>query len=307
MTSRTTPLRVRYAPSPTGILHLGNLRTAWVSKRWAEMLHGEWHVRFEDIDAPRSIPGVLERQLEDLAVLGMTPVKWHRQSERADRHWELFEKARESGAIYPCTCSRRTVIEALRGLASAPHGPPAVYDGHCRAGLSKIETDNPSIAWRFRAVDPSGKNDFITARTFPSVTPGRSTFTPAYHWACAIDDFDDRFDLLVRAWDLDIAIEPQWAVRDWVSQVEGMRHPAAIFHTSTVTDATGKRLEKRTAGITLPEMLAQSISAEKILRAFTISFSIDPKSFIPGKIWGEALREISWTELENSWRNEDGD
>ena len=85
----SAPVVTRFAPSPTGQFHVGNLRTAWISWQWSRALATPWIVRFEDIDAPRVKPGALEAQLEDLARLGMKPGSQFLQSERAQRHRAL--------------------------------------------------------------------------------------------------------------------------------------------------------------------------------------------------------------------------
>src|SRR4051794_2163446 len=98
---------VRFAPSPTGLFHIGNFRTAWVSYEWAKMLKLPWIVRFEDIDHPRVVPGAMEKQLEEMAYLGMRPDQTMIQSDFQPRHRYLFETARAQGVVYPCTCSRK--------------------------------------------------------------------------------------------------------------------------------------------------------------------------------------------------------
>src|SRR4051794_30272327 len=122
-------MSVRFAPSPTGAFHLGNLRTAWISRAWAKHLGLPWVVRFEDIDRPRVVYGAKEGQLSDMAALDLAPDEIVDQSARMDRHWELLQQAVAEGQVYPCHCSRK---EILAGLASAPHGKEAIYDGRCR-------------------------------------------------------------------------------------------------------------------------------------------------------------------------------
>lgn len=260
---------VRFAPSPTGTFHIGNLRTAWISHWWARHLGEPWVVRFEDIDRPRVLSGAQAKQLADMASLGLKADELVQQSARIARHQALFGQARASGVVYPCYCSRKEVLEALNQAASAPHREVPVYSGRCRAG-SECPPDysNPSIAWRFKNSDETGAQDFIVART----TLEGLDFTPAYHWACAIDDYDGNYRLLVRAWDLASAANQQRAVFSWLSTIETPREYPHIYLTALVTDNTGHRLEKRTKGVTLDELLAQGRDAGWILQKFDESF-----------------------------------
>lgn len=249
---------VRFAPSPTGRFHVGNLRTAWISWRFAQALRLPWVVRFEDIDRPRVLAGARELQLADMAALGCAPDVVVDQSAFHARHLAVFEAARAAGALYACTCSRREVQTALAGLASAPHdGVAPVYSGHCRKHPAAAH--DGAVAWRFKMDDESGRHDFIIART------DGDDFTPAYHWACAIDDFDGGYDMIVRSADLAPALSLQRAIMSWLG---ASRFPRA-FHTSLVTQDDGHRLEKRTQGVTLPEL---AMSSAELVAHFAKSF-----------------------------------
>src|SRR6476659_5113424 len=98
--SSTPRPSVRFAPSPTGTFHVGNLRTAWVSYRWSRVLRMPWVVRFEDIDGPRVVNGARERQLADMAALGLVPDEILVQSARHERHRALFLRAVADGSVY---------------------------------------------------------------------------------------------------------------------------------------------------------------------------------------------------------------
>lgn len=283
-------MSVRFAPSPTGAFHIGNFRTAWISHAWARALRVPWVVRFEDIDTPRVVPGSQQAQLDEMKQLGLAPDEILVQSARRDRHWEFFEKARKDGRIYPCHCSRKYV---LASLASAPHGQEALYSGACRTGVSE-PAKNPTIAWRFRNEDSSGRNDFIVART--DTAHGSESFVPAYHWACAIDDWDEGHRLLVRAQDLAQATTLQRAIQ---SQLPGAftRPFPAVFHSSLVVANDGSRLEKRSRGVTWPELLKNGYSAQRLVDLFQRSFELDPSAFLNEKIWGEVRPTISLEDL----------
>ena len=269
---------VRFAPSPTGRFHIGNLRTAWIAYQFARELKLPWVVRFEDIDRPRVLEGAQDQQLADMAELGLEADHILLQSQFAIRHWQLLIRGIKGGHIYACDCSRKEVQTALAGIASAPHGgDDPVYSGACRRRKHSLLQAQDSIAWRFRMPHDSGRDDFIVARSSSELDkngfPGILTTTPAYHWACAIDDYDGTYDLLVRSSDLKSAALTQRAIQAWVAFIDGKPFkPPAIFHTSLIVQNDGHRLEKRTQGVTLPELLAAKYSNEDILRIFSKSF-----------------------------------
>ncbi len=279
---------VRFAPSPTGRFHVGNLRTAWISFRFARALGLPWVVRFEDIDEPRVVAGSRDAQLADMDLLGMTPDHSYDQSSKRARHLALFNLARASGVLYACNCSRRDVQSALAGSSSAPNdGASPVYSGYCRrythsdftiAGVQAPKTSALGIAWRFRMPAPDGRHDFIVARTTSLVSD--AGFVPAYHWACAIDDFDGHYDLIVRSVDLAPALPLQRAIQGWLSNLNAQ--PLSLiptFHTSLVTQDDGHRLEKRTIGVTLDELFSKRGSAASVVSAFEKSFDRSWLSF----------------------------
>ena len=270
---------VRFAPSPTGRFHVGNLRTAWISEKWARATNLKWVVRFEDIDRPRVLAGAQEQQISDMRALGLEADVVLLQSRFKDRHAGLFEEAIRSNQVYACDCSRKEVQAALMTMASAPHnGAAPVYSGHCRdlpRDRKLVALD--SIAWRFKMPDSSGHDDFIVARSSTDLNSGglpeRGTFTPAYHWACAIDDYDGGYELLVRSSDLAAAGVLQRAIHRWVAQHEGqIAPPARVFLTSLIVQNDGHRLEKRTKGVTLDELITQKIEVDTLRLKFQKSF-----------------------------------
>ncbi len=303
---------VRFAPSPTGRFHIGNLRTAWVSFQFARQLALPWVVRFEDIDAPRVLAGARDLQRSDLAALGLVPDIELLQSSFRSRHLQVFKMGLRLGAIYPCTCTRREVQTALAGLASAPHdGMAPVYSGHCRAHAAEFDASALSsagaagsqgaIAWRFKMPNEAGHEDFIIART--NSLDDLDSFVPGYHWACAIDDFDGSYDLIVRSHDLAPALAVQRAIQDWISRAE-YKPPYFMraFHTSLITQENGHRLEKRTLGVTRAELLQAGWDEIKLWRAFEKSFDHS----LLGEVTSEARERahvLKLSDLLSSSRN----
>jgi glutamyl-tRNA synthetase len=151
----------RFAPSPTGTLHLGNLRTALLAWLFARSAGARYLVRMEDLDTGRVKPGVAEEQLADLAAIGLD---WDGevvyQSERLDLYAGAIERLREAGRVYECFCTRAEI----RAAASAPHGPlpEGAYPGTClrltQAELAEKRASGRPPALRVRATPrASGK------------------------------------------------------------------------------------------------------------------------------------------------------
>ncbi|MBX7149300.1 hypothetical protein K1X76_09465 [bacterium] len=253
-------MSIRFAPSPTGIFHIGNLRTAFIAQLLAKQLQQPLVMRFEDIDTPRVIPGAMDKQLADMKVLGIVPDEIIVQSKNRERHLSVFEHFKKEKLIYPCTCSRKTVQQGLEQIASAPHETPAIYNGHCR-NLNQDTQERENLNWRFKMPNETGQDDFIIARDNP--------FVPAYHLACAVDDYDGNYSLLVRAWDLEKVTPLQQAIQMSLAKLENKQFsPATIYHTSLITQNDRHRLEKRTQGVTLDELLKQGYTAKKIIEIF---------------------------------------
>jgi glutamyl-Q tRNA(Asp) synthetase len=133
----------RFAPSPTGLLHAGSLVAALASWLDARAHGGRWHLRIEDVDTPRCVPGAEQAILQQLTHCGLVsdgPVLW--QSQRADAYQHALDTLIDRGWAYPCGCSRKD-IQATQAHALARH-QAAVYPGTCRSGLK----GKPARAWR---------------------------------------------------------------------------------------------------------------------------------------------------------------
>ncbi len=296
-------MAVRFAPSPTGPFHLGNLRSAWISWRWAQHLGQKWVLRFEDIDLSRARPEFRLQQLQEMEDFGLKADVIYGQRDRGDYHSRVFLRALAEERLYPCLCSRQEVAASL--MASAPHGPIAIYSGRCRRlgaeQVARIEKGSRSpggVAWRFRSGRSlEGQHDFIVGRS-ESLAPGEGDFQPAYLWACALDDAKGAYELLVRAWDLKGVIEAQAELFEMLAEMgetEGLYVPA-IFHTALVTDREGRRLEKRSKDYLAAEYFAKKPRSE-MAKAFIDSF--DEKlleQYSQGKIFGEKDETISVKE-----------
>ena len=141
----------RFAPSPSGPLHAGSLVAALASWLDARAHGGQWLVRIEDVDGPRTAPGAEAEILRQLHALGLVPdAPPARQSERSALYERALQQLREAQRAYPCGCTRREIESELAALGQpAQRGAELVYPGTCRAGLN----GKPARAWRLRCGD----------------------------------------------------------------------------------------------------------------------------------------------------------
>ncbi|MCE5229970.1 tRNA glutamyl-Q(34) synthetase GluQRS [bacterium] len=260
----------RYAPSPTGDLHLGNLRTALVAWQSIRRQGGIFILRIEDIDRPRTVPGAEERMIEDLRWLGMDwdegpdvggPAGPYRQSDRDEIYEAALARLKAAGLTYPCTCSRRDLREA-----SAPHGEEGpVHLGDCRNG---IRGANPKprngASTRFRAgLDPvvefndrrQGPQRFDLNRLCGDFVIRRRDGLWAYQLACAIDDALMGITEVVRGGDLLTSTPRQIALM----RVLGLPIPE-YEHIELVMDDEGRRMCKRDGSCSLRSLRAKGLT-----------------------------------------------
>jgi glutamyl-tRNA synthetase len=260
----------RYAPSPSGELHLGNLRTALIAWVAARARGARFVLRIEDLDRERCRPEHERSQLADLATLGLDwegPVM--RQSERLEHHREGFEELRAAGRLYPCWCTRADVREA----ASAPHAPhgassPLRYPGTCR-DLSAAERDRRARAssrrpvWRLDGrAERVAFHDLLRGRCeleVEDVVLWRGGGEPAYNLAVVLDDDAQDVGEVVRGEDL-IGATPAQVL---VARILELREPTYL-HVPLVLGPERRRLAKRDGAATLRERLATGERVERI-------------------------------------------
>ena len=262
------PYRGRFAPSPTGPLHLGNARTALLSWLAARAAGGRWLMRVEDLDGPRVRAGMEGRALDELRWLGLD---WdegpdvggahgpYRQSELGPRHVAALGSLRAAGLAYPCFCSRSEIAAA----ATAPHGPSDEgprYPGTCRH-LAPGEVARRAAArrpaWRL-AVEPGpvafvdgvhGPCAFDVAATTGDFVITRADGVAAYQLAVAVDDAAMAVTDVVRGDDL----LPSTARQLLVYRALGLDAPR-FAHVPLVVGEDGERLAKRHAALSLGEL-----------------------------------------------------
>ncbi len=256
----------RYAPSPTGALHLGNLRTALLAWLFARSAGSRFLMRVEDLDAARVRPGVADAQLADLAALG---IDWDppvvTQSERLAAYADAIARLDGEGALYPCFCTRREIREA----ASAPHGPLAegAYPGTCRelSGGERAERERagrpPALRLRAGAV-PVGFDDRLLGRVeaaVDDVVVRRNDGAPAYNLAVVVDDAAQGVEEVVRGADLAETTPRQILL----ARRLGLPVPA-YAHVPLMLGPDGARLAKRHGAVTLADRLARGETAAEV-------------------------------------------
>ena len=296
-------LRGRYAPSPTGALHLGNARTALLAWLHARAGGGAFVMRVEDLDAGRVRPGIMETQLDELRWLGLDwdegpdvggPFAPYVQSARTALYDDALRRLAERGLLFECTCSRRDIAQA----ASAPHageeGPR--YPGTCRA--SRLPADLPSylahdrgrVAIRMRteperiafddgvmgpvAFDPAEGGDFVVRRKDGAA---------AYQLAVVVDDAAMAVTHVVRGADLLSSTARQLLLYRALE-----RTPPAFLHVPLLLGADGERLAKRHGALSLGELRAEGVAPERVVGWLAATCGLaeegeeaDPRALLP--------------------------
>jgi glutamyl-tRNA synthetase len=268
--------RGRYAPSPSGALHRGNLRTALLSWLDARLAGGTWLLRLDDLDTPRVVAGAEQRILEDLRWLGLSwdgPVL--RQSERRGFYSSVLSALRRTGVLYPCRCSRRLLADV-----SAPHGALNVYPGFCRQRTPawgpcqgrlpswRLRLSAAGLAWpeRFGA---EGQLDGATA--VGDVVLRRADGFIAYHLATAFDELDLGISDVVRGADLWSSTGAQVAVMQRLGF-----DPPRYGHVPVLCDSGGQRLSKRDGSEGLAVLRQRGLDAAAVVGELAASLDLVP-------------------------------
>lgn len=263
----------RFAPSPSGPLHVGHLLAAREARRLADELGGRCLLRIEDIDRVRCRKEYVVPMLEELAWLGLCfdgGIIW--QSDRFELYARACARLRELGVLYPCFCTRKEIQAQLAEADRAPHGPlGAVYPGTCR-GLSEAERQErigrgEAHCWRLdcrRVQDLIGCPSWVDLsrgeqRCIPSemgdVVLARKDFPASYHLAVVVDDAEQGITHVTRGSDLFEATHIHRAL-------QALLHlPVPVWkHHGLLLDAAGKRLAKRDAARSIASMRAAGAS-----------------------------------------------
>ena len=273
----------RFAPSPTGRLHLGHAYSAALGRRRARAAGGKFLLRIEDLDQTRSRPEFFDGIIEDLRWLGLD---WDDsvvvQSQRAAAYDRAFDRLREQRLVYPCFCTRSDIAAALE----APHGSTAYYPGTCRNLPDDPERRaSTPHSWRLNAgkalaltgmpswSEADGKRFTSSHDDFDDAILARKDAPAAYHRACVVDDAATAVTVVTRAADLRSSTPIQRLLQILLDLPE-----PAYFHHPLVAHAEGRRLAKRDQAPTLAALredgidgrtLAADLAADKLPLGFT--------------------------------------
>jgi len=251
----------RFAPSPSGDLHVGNLRTAILAWLFARSTGRKFLLRVEDLDRARS--GAEAEQLRDLAAVGVT---WDgevvRQTARGRLYAEAISRLEAAGLTYECFCTRREIQEA----PSAPHAPQGAYPGTCRnldpAELEFKRSTRPA-AVRLRADVAEFSVHDVLHGTYTGMVDDfvlrRNDGVTAYNLAVVVDDAEQGIDQVVRGDDL-LPSTPRQA---YLASLLHIPVPE-YAHVPLVVNSDGVRLAKRDGAVTLADLAAEGVPAHAV-------------------------------------------
>lgn len=288
--------RGRYAPSPTGALHLGALRTALLAWLFARAAGGAFILRIEDLDLPRVRPGAATAMLDDLRWLGMDwdegpdsggPYGPYIQSARGALYSGALARLRAAGLLYPCYCTRAELHSAQdAAIASAPHltGAPVPYSGACR-DLTASERRARGAAGRAPSLRFRASREMVTfsdrlcgaiservSETLGDIIVRRSDGVVAYNLAVVVDDALMGVTQVVRGADLLGVTAAQRAL----ALALGYEPPHDYAHVPLATDEAGARLAKRDAAAGLEDLRARGVTPEQVVGALAASVGLWP-------------------------------
>lgn len=259
----------RFAPSPTGRLHLGHAFSAGLGRR-----HGsKWLLRIEDLDPGRARPEFVGGIFEDLEWLGLhpdgAPIV---QSQRTDLYAAALDRLKADGVVYPCFCTRADIAASL----TAPHGDAgSAYAGTCR-GLPDDPERRETVphSWRLDSAGAIAKAGGVpgwgeldgsrhegTADMIGDAILARKDAPSSYHLACVVDDADSGVTLVVRGADL----RPSTPVQRLLQNLLGLPEPTYLHHP-LVTHEDGRRLAKRDQAPTLAAMREAGVDGRALAR-----------------------------------------
>jgi glutamyl-Q tRNA(Asp) synthetase len=274
----------RFAPSPTGRLHMGHAYSALLAHDYARQHDGTFLLRIEDIDLARRRPEFIDGIIEDLLWLGLDPDgEIVYQSERFPLYAEALGRLRDQRLIYPCFCTRSDITKEIAASSEAPHGPDGpLYPGTCRA-LTQEEAERrlgqEPHAWRLdvaRAAAVAGplywEDDHTEVQAEPEqfgdVVLARKDAPTSYHLAVTVDDAAQDVTDVVRGRDLFAATDVHRLLQSLLNLPTPRYH-----HHPLLTDGQGRRLAKRHGAPTMADLRAAGVDPAELaanLRAGTL-------------------------------------
>lgn len=273
----------RFAPSPTGWLHLGHAYAALTAERAAG--GGRCLLRIEDLDATRARPEFEAAIESDLRWLGLSwPEPVLRQSQRLAQYQTAVDTLAAAGLLYPCFCTRRQIAAEIAQAAQAPHGASAdLYPGTCRemrleertrrinaGALHVLRLDVAAAAQRVGPLSftefgsgPQGESGVIVVdpAVLGDIVLARRDVGAAYHLAVVVDDAFQQVSLVTRGNDLLTATH----VQRLLQALLGLPEPQYAHHR-LILDAQGKKLSKRDGPVTLRDLRERGMNARDLRR-----------------------------------------
>lgn len=276
MASSPSSYRGRLAPSPTGLLHLGHARTFWIAAERARRAGGKLFLRNDDLDAIRFRLDFVDAMLEDLRWLGLNWVEpMISQSEHRYLYRAALAKLHAAGLIYPCTRSRRDVIEAVGAPHEGGDNDEPIYPPSFRPPAGALLPplgEKVTVNWRIRVPDGEtlaftdgcvGRQSAIAGRDFGDFLVWRKDDVPSYQLACVVDDAAMGITEVVRGADL---------VKSTFRQLllfRALGHTApAFYHCPLMLDDQGQRLAKRHDALSLRTLRESGKKPAEIIRGF---------------------------------------
>jgi len=270
--------RGRLAPSPTGLLHIGHARTFWLAARRAAEHQGTLILRNEDLDPQRSRPKFVQAMIEDLHWLGLHwaegpdcggPHAPYAQSERRAHYLAAWRRLRDTGFIYPCTCSRKDLAQAATAPNDSDDEP--IYPGRCRHRTDAAQFSEPAgVNWRFRVHDAEeitftdvnlGPHRYTAGRDFGDFLVWRRDDVPAYQLAVVVDDAAMQITEVVRGADLLKSTARQLLL------IHALAYTAPdYFHCQLVRDPSGVRLAKRHDALSIRHLRQNGMTPKSVLQ-----------------------------------------
>jgi glutamyl-Q tRNA(Asp) synthetase len=272
----------RFAPSPTGYLHLGHAFAAMTAHGTVKQHGGRFLLRIEDIDRIRCRPEFEKAIYEDLAWLGL---QWEqpvlRQSERFNAYRMALQQLDSQGLLYPCFCTRADIAAEIARAAEAPHGPEGpLYSGTCRRlsnerqeriefgasyalrlDVGKAAEIAGALQFEERGKGPNGEHGVITANPllFGDIVLARKDTPASYHLAVVVDDAFQGVTLVTRGNDLFAATHVQRLLQNLLNW------PAPAYaHHQLILDELGRKFSKRNRAITLRDLRTNGVTPDQI-------------------------------------------
>lgn len=270
--------RTRFAPSPTGLMHVGNAFAALQCQQWALSHHAELLLRIEDIDYTRCRPEYTQSIMQDLQWLG---IQWHGNVRQQSEYFQDYQKAlsqlQSQELIYPCFCTRKDIQQEIKSIGVAPHNNDVhdPYPGICRdisTSKQRQRIQDEAFAWRLDVkkasktlhkpiywLDELGKKNHVHPETLGDIVIARKDIGISYHLAVVVDDALQAITHIIRGEDL----RSSTAIHRLLQALLQLPTPTYQHHR-LILNTQGKRLAKRNQSTTLKSLREAGISPQTL-------------------------------------------